>query len=148
MGSFLNEDDARFLIDQYNKYVSYALKPSDWTISEYAFAIAVLAVALSVFSQATHIEAGGSALLNWWLGAFELVFFLGILCYLLYRLHWLSKKISGFQHEQLNHTLRLGYLIEHFLTYKSLPDSITFAYLQSTKPDDLRKLLLHSGVST
>jgi hypothetical protein len=142
VGSFLNENDARFLIDQYNKYASYALKPLDWSISLGALSIAILAVTLSVFSQATHIVAGG-----WWFEIFELVYLFAIGAFLVFFYHMYSKTISMFRHEQLDHTLRFGYLIEYFLAHKSLPDSITFAYLLTTEPDDLKKLLSHSKAS-
>jgi Ni/Fe-hydrogenase subunit HybB-like protein len=132
----MKEEDAKFLIDQFNKYVSWTLKSADWTLSLAAVSISTLAVVISMASIATSSMQPE----DWWkylnIAAFIIIAL--VLGFIVYRNGRVYDRVREMQ---MKNKLLFSYLLEYFLRYKSLPNSINFAYLVTVEPDGLQKLL-------
>ena len=130
----MDDDDAKFLIDQFNKFASWRIAQSQFEFSQWATFLALVALALSVM------------IISWQLikppTEFAVVIMVSLMVIACVAYVMMRKEYRAVRAEHNNDASRLLALEEHYLRFKSLP-SITLAKLVDSKftPEDLKKFL-------
>jgi len=124
----MDDDEARYLIDQFNKYVSWRVRRTELWLVETASLVSVIALGIVLLNQ------GG------YLSGWVLVIYLVIWTLLMLLGHVDSRRIDQ-THKRLQK--RIEALESYRFRSKSLPDEITFSKIidPKLKQDDLRELL-------
>lgn len=125
----MDDNEARYLIDQYNKYASWGVRFFEILFPYFAVAVAIAALYFSSVSFRVS-----------WMRAFVLA--IGALACLM-----ATTYLTITRH--LKHREQLILLEDHRFKYKRLPDSVTFKKIVRSKfkPKDLEKLLKESEPS-
>jgi hypothetical protein len=135
----MNDDEARYLIDQYNEYVSWSERPYEATgATIFILILATLTLFLSLMSMRSTTPGFlfswlfGSVILPWFIWGFASG--VALLFFAFYR---------TIRHVYRGHERRLLALERYRSRHKSLPDSITLE-LVVKQPDKAEKLLNES----
>ncbi|MCJ7768462.1 hypothetical protein MUP79_08730 [Candidatus Bathyarchaeota archaeon] len=134
----MDDDDAKFLIDQFNKFASWRIAGTQFEFSKNAILVALLALGLAVVSISWQYTFRPTTELAF-AGACSLMIVVVAVFVVIVRQH----RAVGVEHD--NDVSRLLALEEHYSRFKSLP-SITLAKLVDSKftPEDLEKFLKES----
>jgi hypothetical protein len=130
----MNDDEARYLIDQYNKHISWKTRHSELGFVAIAVAVATSAYVLSVatfFWRPASLDNVG------WILAFATMLAGAVMILLIWRESRRVEKIYK------DHEKRLTALENYRSRHKSLPDAITLKLIVE-KPDDVERLLKDS----
>jgi hypothetical protein len=119
----LNDDEARYLIDQFNKYASWTSKDLSADLSLAVLALATIGVAVSIIGLPSET-------LGIFLGFLLLALLVTFFCYVVTR-----------SREHDRNKMKLIVLEKHRFRYKSLPDDATFVKILASKPEEIEKLL-------
>lgn len=124
----MDDDEARYLVDQFNKYVSWRVRRTELWLVEAALLVSVIALGIVLLNQ------GG--LLSGWVLLIYLVAW--ILLILLVNIDSLRIDEAHKRYQK-----RIEALESYRFRNKSLPDEITFSKIidPKLKQDDLRELL-------
>jgi MFS superfamily sulfate permease-like transporter len=137
----MKDDEARYLIDQFNKYASWNVSHWITLCSFLAVLLATTAVFLSITGTYQQIVSSPYPY-----NLIEYVIAVGFFLFML----WLLVKASvNYNHDIRSFNKRLvileDYRFEHkLLPNKALPDCITLGLIVKSKPDELKKLLKES----
>jgi amino acid permease len=124
----MKDDEARYLIDQFNKYASWGARRDEvFTGAYFALGIACLAVVVSIWNQVLPTERRTSAF------NIVLVVLLLLIC-VFFGSYLLVRRRYNFYERTLG--MLEGYRSNH----KSLPDGITLR-LVIDKPEEVKKRL-------
>jgi len=136
----MSKDDAKFLIDQFNKFASWRMAETQFESSQNATLLALLAVGLSVVGISWQYNKPPTEF------AFATTLFLIVVVFGIYVA--MRREYRAVRAEHKNDASRLLALEEHYSRFKSLP-SITLAKIVDSKftPEDLKKLLKESEPS-
>jgi len=130
----MEDDEARYLIDQYNKYVSWAERLHETTATFVILTVAVTSLFLSVVSYFSRGGTNQDPTSN----LFVFVFAWGMAGFAASVFLWFSVSLRS---RYLDHWRRLSILEDYRSRFKSLPDCITFRKVVESKPSELEKLL-------
>ena len=126
----MNENDARFLIDQFNKYASWMVnQPIQIFLSSFAVALAAVAFLLSLLRLSDFPEW-----VTFWGYVVFTILFIWLMYYGTYR---------PSQEHRMNEE-RLHLLMDHFLEHHSLPGEVTFDLLAKKRVNELKEMLKHA----
>jgi hypothetical protein len=132
----MNDDEARYLIDQYNKYVSWAVRVREVFFAVYfGFSMAGLALLYSIAFQVMPTEVKPALTVLAVVTVFAFV-----TAFLIYDRRFVSAYRS--------HRSCLCMLEDYRFKHKSLPDQVTFRKIVESKPEELEKLLKENEPSS
>jgi lipopolysaccharide export LptBFGC system permease protein LptF len=136
----MDDGEARYLIDQFNKFASWRIAETQFELSQSATLIALLAVGLSVVGISWQYTKPPTEF------AFVSTLFLMVIVLGIYVA--MRREYRAVRAEHKDDASRLLALEDHYSRFKSLP-SITLAKIVDSKftPEDLKKLLKESEPS-
>jgi len=132
----MDDSEARYLIDQFNKYASWIMKGPELVIPILALIVASMALVISVMNPLGLFSRYPPP----WNSVALAVFASPILAL------WLlwSRIFNKIIDEYGQNRRRLIALMDHYSKYRSLPDSLTFGTIVKWKPEELEKALADS----
>jgi hypothetical protein len=131
-------EDAKFLIDQFNKFAAWRMAEAQFEVSQTVILTALIAIALSAFT-ATMNYVGAPT----WLVLPTILIFVAVF---IFYLREIRREYKAFKAEQINDADRLLYLEDHYSRFESLPH-ITLWDIIDFKPEDLWNYLRQSEPS-
>jgi F0F1-type ATP synthase assembly protein I len=131
-----NKEDAKFLIDQFNKFAAWRIAERQFEFSSHAVRLALIAVLISILAvswaaskPSTYVTLVIAGVITGILIAIMVVYLLFISC-----------DYRKFSAEDDDDASRLLILEEHYSRFESLPH-ITLEKIMDFKPEDLKKYL-------
>jgi hypothetical protein len=131
-GGHDNKEDAKFLIDQFNKFAAWRIAERQFEFSSHAVRLALIAVLISIVAvswasskPSTYVAFVFTGLLV----AMIVVYFV-----------FISRDYRKFSADDDDDASRLLILEEHYSRFESLPH-MTLERIIDFKPEDLRKYL-------
>ena len=127
----VDDSEARYLIDQFNKYAS-------WSVSHWINILPYVAILVSVFALSFSLPETGwevpllsDPMLRLYLPLGVILLAIG------------ASLSAAWKYNQETHSFeeRLFVLERYRSKHKSLPDEVTFEWIVKSKPEDLEKLL-------
>ncbi|MCJ7505564.1 hypothetical protein MUP05_03710 [Candidatus Bathyarchaeota archaeon] len=132
----MNDDEARYLIDQFNKYASWASRGAELAFSAQALAVAFWALMISVMNLLGFF----SWILPPWNTVMVAVFVIPVMGLMVLSMRHYRKVDDEYRQDRR----RLIALMDHYSKCRFLPDILTFATIVKWKPDQLKKALADS----
>lgn len=137
----MDDNEARYLIDQYNKYASWSTARIQFYFSEWTISFAGVAVCIAILGLfAANIPADGPYR-TYMLGVFAPV---SIMILVAVGARQVYRDLGKAKKEQEEDEKCLLTLEEHRSKYKSLPDGLTLTKIVESELDELKKLLEES----
>jgi hypothetical protein len=133
----MDDSEARYLIDQFNKFASWRLRREELRLTVLGPGIAIFAVGISVMFYDKHPWSSTDTILM-------ICSSIALVTVILLLLRRLGRMFDGYADD----IARLKALEEHRSKFKSLPNEISFCKIVDTKPKDLEELLKASMPST
>jgi hypothetical protein len=137
-GKFLDKDDAKYLIDQFNKFASWGVsQPLQQVYSTLTLIVGCLAIITSLFVAILHLIPPPSVMGLIVVGfGIPTVIFILILVFLR-RVSRLTEKVMDTHGRNIE---KLTALMDYLSKCGSLPSDLTFERIVKSKPEDLGKL--------
>jgi len=137
----MKEDEAKHLIDQFNKYASWAVKGYESVFSMSSLCVAGVAVLIAIAGSLGVFSNFLSALPDLWKGvaATAMIAIIGIPMIMIRRN--VSKVFNALIGLHEENRAKLIALENHRSKYGSLPDDLTFEKIVRLRPDELAKEL-------
>lgn len=150
------DDNAKYLVDQFNKYASWRNTEKSVGLSQWPLVLTWLAVGISIVSLSWRITnplstlSGSSSsattlayspldIFAYFLMGLVVPLALVVLILVAYRMY--SQDYKAFKKEHEDDVSRLLALENHRSRFNSLPSGITLPKIVKMKPDELEKLL-------
>jgi len=129
----MSNDEAKFLIDQFNKFASWRWRREELRLTVLGPGIAIFAIGISVLFYEHPFSSTSIALMY------------GLSIALIVVILLMLRRLGGMFDGYADYIARLKALEEHRSKFKSLPESISFATLVDSRIEDLKKLLKENG---
>jgi hypothetical protein len=133
----MKDDEARYLIDQFNKYASWSMRGEELRLMVLAPGFAIIAIGISIFF---YEKLPWSAVDTIVISCLVIV----VAAVVLQTLRRVLRTLDSYEDNRRRLLLLEDYRSMHEGTIHALPDSVTFKKIVESKPDELEKLLKES----
>lgn len=130
----MKDDEARYLIDQFNKYASWSMRGEELRLMVLAPGFAIIAIGISIFF---YEKLPWSVVDTIVISCLVIV----VAAVVLQTLRRVLRTLDSYEDNRRRLLLLEDYRSMHEGTIHALPDSVTFKKIVESKPDELEKLL-------